>query len=653
MFSTDLQFVLFGYERRQLWRHSFLAKYTIYDRTNQVFIPFPNGQLQNATLQMAVWSRSGQKISFVHDNDLYVQNSPSEDPIRLTTDGKKEKIFNGIADWLYEEEILSTYSAHYWSPSSDRLVYARFNDEDVPLFDFTFYGPKETMYPETVQIAYPKAGNLNESQNTKVELRAVRLNNPTNHVTLKPPSELVGKDHYYTRITWFDNDLLYVVWANRVQNKTFGTFCDSNTGDCQTVDRLVVADGWIDPGQTILFTGEEKTFFTIRANNGYRQILFINPDINQFQYLTDDECDITSLVSYDSTHRKLYYITTNFDPKKRFLFVYDLTRFEKKCLTCDINCGYASASFSGDSSYYLQVCLGPSVPEYKLRKTNDEDFTRILEDNTEFKEKLEKKIVPKKEYLKVPIGGGYDAWAEIMKPPNMTDGTKYPVIVTTYGGPGSQRVTERFSIGWEHYWTTSQNVVHIALDGRGTNNNGTHFMHLLYRKVGTLEVEDQITGAKYFRDTYEFIDGDKMAIWGWSYGGFLTSHTMANSNSAFQCGIIGAALFDRRYYDTAHTERFMGMAGPEDNQDGYERTNVMRKIDLMKDKKFLIIHGTADDNVHFQSSAHMFKALNEKEIQYQTAIYTDLNHYFLRRSRHILRLMTNFFVKDCFEKVPN
>ncbi|KAI0239208.1 Prolyl endopeptidase FAP [Lamellibrachia satsuma] len=246
------------------------------------------------------------------------------------------------------------------------------------------------------------------------------------------------------------------------------------------------------------------------------------------------------------------------------------------------------------------------------------------------------------------------AWAQVLVPPHShlegNSNTKLPLLVHTYGGPGSQRVSERFSLGWHTYMASSHRVVYASLDGRGTASRGDLYLFQLYRQLGTLEVEDQLLGVRYFKKHLPYVDESKSAIWGWSYGGFLTLHALANESNEFPCGIAGAPLSDRRYYDTAHTERFMGFAGPADNHNGYERASVHNKIEHFRNRTLLLVHGTADDNVHFASSAHLISALTEAEIQFRLQVYPDLNHYFRGRNRHLARLMTDFLFNDCWAR---
>ncbi|KAK2155042.1 hypothetical protein LSH36_251g08017 [Paralvinella palmiformis] len=595
------------------------------------------------------------KSIFVTDNNIYYQASPHDSAQQVTTSGKDKILFNGIADWLYEEEILGSHIANWWSEDGQLVCYGMFNDSDVPLFKFHYYGPKTDVYGNIIEIAYPKAGHLTPGENSRGYLYVFNVSQLSgSHVLLRPPSELTHEDHYFTKVSWRDKVTVTVVWSNRAQNRTITTLCNVNNGICTEPDPPVVH---IEGGQAYMTVLPR----IVLSTGTWSHLAYITSEDNveaTITFLTDGQQEIKTIEGFEAERNLVYYISTDGDPRKRHLFrigtpAADPAFQSPECLTCDLSPGYdyVSVSFSTSGRYYLLSLRGPEIPNYYLKATQY-SFSQLLEDNADVAAKLAEKTLPIKQYLQIPIGGGYTGWAEILIPQEALqpgNNLKFPLLVETYAGPGSQAVDFRFETGFDTYMVSSHNIVYVRIDGRGTTSRGDAFKYLVYRKLATIEIDDQIAGARYLRDNLEYIDARKRpGIWGWSYGGFATAHAVANIANFFQCGMIGAALSDRRYYDSAHTERFMGYATPDDNAAGYDGTDVMRKVKLFTNKTLLIVHGTADDNVHFASSMQLIRSLTEAEIQFRLQVYPDQNHYFSRSSRHLYRLYSDFWLKDCW-----
>lgn len=672
--SPDLKYILLRHDIKKKWRHSFTARYSIYERfsslVNRRLLEFPNdlelemrlSDDRSSFLQYAAWSPTTSALVFAFGNNLFYQTDPKSPAKQLTFTGNEKKIYNGVADWLYEEEILSSNVAHWWSPDSRYLCYASFNDTLVPVFRFPHYGQKSDLYEEFVEFPYPKAGELRPDVNPKVEMFVVDTDNiDGRHKSLLAPPELIKMDHYVVQVGWRDNSNVAVVWSNRAQNKTITTIYNVVTDGNFNNFYQTVAGGWLEPLPQLLFVESGTSYVTIlprpEADGGtWNHVAVVTAKDNEEGktiFLSRGLHEVKEIVGYEEERHLVYYLTTNGDPKKRHLFRLptDAPLTEPTCLTCNLSddCQYVSASFGSGGRYYILGCLGPGIPNYRLKDT-DGLIDDMLEDNFELTRVLAFKILPESSFVEVPIGGGQRGWAEILTPPGVNNDEKtkkHPLLVYAYNSPGSQRVTEKFQLGWETYLVTSEEVVVASLDGRGTASRGNKFKHLLYRKMAVVDVEDQLLGGLFFK-SLEYVDPAKAAIWGWSYGGFLTAHAVANETDIFPCGISGAALTDRRYYDTAHSERYMGFATPGDNQEGYEKTDVMKKIEYFRNKRYLMVHGTADDNVHFASSAHLVKALTDADIQFRFQLYTDLNHNFVGSNRHMYRLFTDFLKNDCF-----
>jgi len=366
---------------------------------------------------------------------------------------------------------------------------------------------------------------------------------------------------------------------------------------------------------------------------------------------------VTEILAFDAKANEIYYISTNRDPRKRHLFKVGTIENAKRkqspeCLTCEFadDCQYVSAVFSKSAKYYILNCLGPGVPYFILKSTVDERHL-VLEDNAELKARITSKAMPSKEYYEIDLGGNNRAWAEVYLPPTLKKShiIQYPLLVHTYGGPGTQRVTEQFNIGWGTYLSSSENIIYASIDGRGSGARGMRYLHSVYGNLGTIEVEDQITGARFLQNELFYVDDERMAIWGWSYGGFVTAHAVGDPSHSVKCGIAVAPVTDWRYYDTVYTERYMGLA--RENYQGYDQANVSRKAENFRGKHFLLIHGTADDNVHFQHSAQFMKSLVENDVDFRSQIYSDKNHGISGSvtSKHLYRTMTHFLKQDCWD----
>ncbi|KAK2154977.1 hypothetical protein LSH36_252g03048 [Paralvinella palmiformis] len=651
--SPDLNYVLIAFDVEQVYRQSYKARFKIYNRnaptqedqgsffffsTYSKLIPFPQStddQWQNRKLQYAGWSPQGHALTFVYDNDLFYQKDPFTTATRVTHTGKKKIIFNGIPDWVYEEEILHSNRAHWISPHGLHVVYAMFNDTNVPLYKYPFYGSGDNVYGDIDEIAYPKAGDKGDNVLPTVQLYIVDTKNiGLAHRKLLPPPELRTVDHYLTLVDWRDDNWLLVAWSNRVQNKTIIMLCDVISADC-TQDSV----RFIDNGQSYLTILPERdggagfwkhiAMITVRDMTSYKS------------FLTQGHWEVDEIVGYDEEEKYIY------GPS------YGQSSAGQECLTCDQdeNCTYISASFSTSGKYYILECKGPGIPTYTLRSTLSKDVL-VLEDNADLAEKLKEFALPTKEYVKIPTPDGETLLAEIYLPPmlNKKHITQYPLLLYVYGGPGSQLVTEKFNIGWHTYLSSGGNVIYASVDGRGTRGRGDRFLHKIYRNLGSIEVQDQLHAVK-FMTTLKYVDKERVAIWGWSYGGFVTAHAIGDDAQAFNCGISVAPVTDWRYYDTAYTERYMGLAHSNDNYRGYDNANVSTKAHNFKDKHFLLIHGTADDNVHFQHSAQFIKALTSADVDFHMQLYTDKNHALSgpHTSKHLYRKMTRFLQQECWD----
>ncbi|XP_036900478.1 dipeptidyl peptidase 4 [Sturnira hondurensis] len=655
--SPDGNFVLLEYNYVKKWRHSFTASYDIYDLNKRQLIT--EGKIPNDT-QLITWSPEGHKLAYVWNNDIYIKNEPNASSHRITWTGK-EDISNGMADWVYEEEIFSTHSALWWSPNSTFLAYAQFNDTEVPRIEFSVYFDESLKYPKTMHIPYPKAGAVNPT----VKLFVVNTDNLTNPVSVQitaPASMLIG-DHYLCDVTWVSKERISLQWLRRIQNYSVIDICDyeesSGRWNC-LVGRQRIEEsttGWVGrfkPAEPH-FTSDGNSFYRIISNNeGYKHICLFQVDEKPNQhctFITNGTWEVTRIEAL--TNDYLYYISNEYNgiPGQRHLYKLQLSNHTKvRCITCELypeRCQYYSASFSKEATYYQLRCSGPGLPLYTLHSSSNDRELRVLEDNSALKKMLEGVQMPKKE-LNFFIWNGTKFWYQMILPPNFDKSKKYPLLIDVYAGPCSQEADATFTLSWATYLASTENIIVASFDGRGSGYQGDKIMHAINRRLGTLEIEDQIEAARQF-SKMGFVDEKRIAIWGWSYGGYAASMVLGAGSGLFKCGIAVAPVSAWEFYDSIYTERYMGLPTPKDNLDHYKNSTVMSRAENFKQVEYLLIHGTADDNVHFQQSAQISKALVEAGVDFQAMWYTDEDHGIATNAahQHIYTHMTHF-IKQCF-----
>ncbi|XP_074071949.1 dipeptidyl peptidase 4 [Macrotis lagotis] len=657
--SPDQKFVLFEYNYVETWRHSYTASYDIFDLSQRKVIE--DEKVPNLTQQIS-WSPVGHKLVYVWNNDIYIKNEPHLPSLRITYNGQENVIFNGLADWVYEEEIFSDYSALWWSPDGTYLAYAQFNDTEVPIMEYSFYFDESFQYPKTIKLPYPKAGAPNPTVKLFV-VDTTTVNQTTNATSLQivPPASILISDHYLSDVTWVNNERISLQWLRRIQNYSVMDICDfdraNNRWNC-LVNRQKIemsATGWVGrfrPAEPH-FTSDGNSFYKIISNkNGYKHICHFNVDTKEETFITEGQWEVIQIEAL--TNEYLYYISNEYKgmPGGRNLYRINLDSSKKvTCITCGFNaeqCQYVSVLFSPKANYYQLKCSGPGVPHYTLHKSNDLTVLEVQENNTELYNMLNEVQMPSKE-IDVLNLHGTRFWYQMILPPHFDKSKKYPLLIDVYAGPCSQKVDTTFRLSWSTYLASTEKIIIASFDGRGSGYQGDHIMHAINRRLGTLEVQDQIEAARQF-SKMSFVDEKRIAIWGWSYGGYVSSMVLGSGSGIFKCGIAVAPVARWEYYDSVYTERYMGMPTPEDNLDHYKNSTVMSRAENFKQVEYLLIHGTADDNVHFQQAAQISKALVEAGVDFQAMWYTDENHSIGSNSahQHIYTHMSHF-LKQCFD----
>ncbi len=629
-FSSDEKKILLKTDVEQIWRRSTRENYFIHD--------LETGETKKLTQsdkkqQYAQLSPSGNKAAFVQDNNLFLVNLQTGEEKAITEDGEFNKIINGATDWVYEEEF-GFAKAWYWSPDGEKIAFYRFDESRVKEFFMTEWGD---LYPGLTRFKYPKAGE----KNSIVKIGVYDLSSGET-TWMDVGSE---NDQYIPRINWTkDPNTLAIRRMNRLQNKQDLMLADVITGEVDII-KTERSDAWIDVNDDLKFLGDRNQFIYASEESGYNHVYLYDMSGEKIRQITKGDWEVTNYLGYDKDSGKIYYVSTEESPLQRHLYSINIDGSDKQKLSDGT--GWNSINMSRDYSYYIETSSGPAnLPTYTLHRGNGEQV-RVLEDNSDLRDRLSQFAMPTKEYIKIPLSqatlNGY-----IMKPHDFDADQKYPVLFYVYGGPGSQTVTKSFGSGQRAMWhryLTEQGYVVVSIDNRGTGARGRDFEKQVYKKLGQYEVQDQIDVANYLIENYDYIDENRIGIWGWSYGGYMSSLVLAQGGDIFNTAIAVAPVTNWRFYDTIYTERFMQT--PQMNPEGYRKGSPLTYADEM-DGNYLLVHGTGDDNVHFQNSVELVDKLVDADVQFETMYYPNRSHgiYGGNTRNHLYKMLTNFIIEN-------
>ena len=572
------------------------------------------------------FSPDGRMCAFVRDNNIWIRKFDYDTEVQVTKDGELNKILNGITDWVYEEEF-SVTNLMAWSPDSEYLAYVRFDESEVPEYSMQVYG--DGYYPSYYKFKYPKAGE----KNSKVSLHAYCVQTRDTK-TLKVP---VDGDSYIPRITFTKNaDQLAVMTLNRQQNIFNMYFVNPKSG----VSRLILRDEnkcYVDSEWLTSIHFLKDGFTYVSEQDGYAHIYLYSPTGVVQRQVTKGNWDVTRFIGIDEKTKTVYYESAEENPTQRAVYKIDAKGVKVKLSK---SVGTNSASFSADYAYYVNRYSNANTPvRITVNETNTGKELRVLQDNAALRERLKEYRFAPKEFMTVHTASDYEFNAWMIKPANFDPSKKYPMMMTQYSGPNSQQVLDSYSFGWEYY-LASKGIIVVCVDGRGTGARGEAFRKCTYMRMGELESRDQVEAAQALGEL-PYIDKNRIAIWGWSFGGYNTLMALTVGNGTFKVGIAVAPPTDWRFYDTVYTERFMRT--PQENFEGYNATSPLLRAKELKGK-LLLIHGTADDNVHFMQSLEYAEALVQAGIQFDMHVYKDRNHGISggNTSYHLYTKMSNY-----------
>ena len=637
-FSPDGNTLLIATETKPIYRRSYTAIYYLYSLRRNM-----EGEIDNKVERLSdggpqqapVFSPDGTMVAFVRDNNIFlVKRLYGNSESQVTTDGKRNAVLNGIPDWVYEEEFAYNRALEF-SADSKMLAYVRWDESEVSSFSFPLYAGEKPhakeyeKYPGAYVYKYPKTGE----RNSKVTVHTFDIKTKVTRQMKLP----LDADGYIPRIRFTqDPNKLAIFTLNRYQNRF-----DLYLGDPRsTVCKLALRD------ETDTYI-KESTFDNIRfykdhfsfvsERSGFNHLYWYDMNGNLSKQITKGEFEVKDFLGYDEKNGTFYYASNEGSPLRQAVWKTD-RKGKKTKLSAEE--GINMALFSTDFKYFLNCYTNLNTPYVITLNDNTGKTLATLVDNAALKSKMEEYDMPQKEFFTFQTSDGVTLNGWMMKPADFDENQKYPVIMYQYSGPGSQEVLDDFSISWETYMA-SQGYLIVCVDGRGTGGRGAAFEKCTYMNLGVKEAHDQVETAVYL-GLQPYVDKDRIGIGGWSFGGYMTLMSMSEGTPVFKAGVAVAAVTDWNYYDTIYGERYMRT--PQENADGYKAASAFTRADKLHGD-LLLVHGTADDNVHYQNCAEYAEHLVQLGKQFDMQIYTNRNHsiYGGNTRKHLYSKLTNFF----------
>jgi len=619
--SDDESQMLIVSQSEQIFRYSSYDKVHVYDmRTKELTL------VSDEMVRSPALSPDGKKVAYVFENNIYYKDLASGTTTQVTTDGVINKLINGVSDWVYEEEF-AIVRAYQWSPDSKKIAFISFDESEVPEFSMDVYGNE--LYQKPHVFKYPKAGE----KNAMVGLHVYDLLSRKRHeINLNRNEEF-----YIARINYSPNGKLAAQVLNRHQDVLDFYYVDQNGN--ASIAFTEKDKAYVDVTDDLTFLADGSFLWTSEKDN-WRHIYHYNANGKEQTQITKGNWDVTSYYGYDADRKRIFYQSTEDGSINRGIYSISLKGKKKQKLSDQI--GSNSASFSSDFGYFINTYSSATTPPvYTLHTSKKGEQVREIQNNSSLLDRLKNYKFAQKEFSTININGNdLNMWT--MKPADFDPKKEYPLLMFQYSGPGSQQVANRW-YGANDYWHSmlaNDGYIVICVDGRGTGYKGADFKKVTQKELGKYEVEDQIAVAQKM-GALDYIDNSRIGIWGWSYGGFMSSNCILQGNDTFSTAIAVAPVTSWRFYDTIYTERYM--TTPQENPSGYDENSPISHVDKLKGK-YLLIHGSADDNVHVQNTMRMIEALVQANKQFDWAIYPDKNHgiYGGYTRIHLFNKMTDF-----------
>jgi dipeptidyl-peptidase-4 len=631
-FSNDEKKVLFSSGTEKIYRYSSRSNYYIFDLDNSMLSLLSNKGKQ----QLASFSPDSKKIAFVRENNLYIVDLENSVETPITSDGKIHKIINGAPDWVYEEEF-DLKQGYQWSPDGTKIAYYKFNEKEVPEFQMTLWGK---LYPDQHSFKYPKAG-----ENSSIV--TVHLYDLVSGKTIQVNTG-AEKDFYLPRIKWtHDPNTLAILWINRLQNELKILLADAKTGETNTIYKET-NKYYIDITDDFYFMENGNSFILTSEQNGFNHIYLFDMLGNLEQQITDGKWDVEQINGIDEPKGIIYYTSSESSPLNRELYSiklngsgkYKLSEYE----------GNNVVHFSRTCKYYINAFSNANTPPVISVYNSKGKKLREIENNSYISKIMKSYNFSPKDFFKVKTKGDLHLNAYMIKPPDFNPDIKYPVLMYVYGGPGSQTVRNAWDrrYGW-HQFLAQKGVIVVSVDNRGTGSRGEEFKKMTYLQLGKYETIDQIETAKYL-GSLPYIDEKRIGVWGWSYGGFMALSCLTKGSEYFSMGMAVAPVSNWRFYDNIYTERFMRT--PSENPEGYDENSPINHVAELRGD-LLLVHGTADDNVHLQNTMDLISALVNANKQFDLHLYPNSNHGIYtgqNTTYHLYSLLSTYVITRLIKK---
>ncbi|MFU8845081.1 MAG: S9 family peptidase [Bacteroidales bacterium] len=622
--SMDEKRILIASQTESIYRHSSQSYYYIYDLKSRSLKPLSDGGKQ----RLAEFSPDGKMVAFVRENNLFIKDLETNQEYKVTNDGMVNEVINGATDWVYEEEFGFTKAFH-WSPDGKKLAFYKFDESNVMEFTMMFWGD---LYPEPYRFKYPKAGEANS------EVKIMVYDLPSGHSVIMDTGE--ETDIYIPRIKWTqDPEVLSIQRMNRHQNELEILLANVNTGNTESLytekNRY-----YIDITDDLTFLKNGEQFLMTSEQDGYNHIYLFDMLGNLEAQITKGEWDVSGFIGLDEENGIVYYSSAESSPLNREVYSIKLDGTGKTKLSEKE--GTNRAVFSEKFIYYINTFSDANTPPVITLHRHSGEKVRDLVDNQKLKQTIADYKFVEKEFFKFTTSEGIELNGWMMKPDDFDPNRKYPVLMYVYGGPGSQTVQNSWGGGGTWYqYLVSRGLIVVSVDNRGTGSRGEEFKKMTYLQLGKYETLDQMEAAKYL-GSLGYVDPQRIGIWGWSYGGYMAALCLTKAPDLFSAGIAVAPVTNWRYYDNIYTERFMRT--PQENPAGYDDNSPINHADKLKGR-ILLIHGTADDNVHVQNTMDFVSALVAANKQFDLQLYPNSNHGIytgVNTSFHLYTRMTNF-----------
>jgi len=626
-FNADETQLILPVNTEAIYRHSSKSDYYVYDRASQ-----QTEKLAEGKQQLATFSPNSDNIAYVYENNLFIKNQDSKKITQVTTDGKYNETINGAPDWVYEEEF-GFAKAFDWNADGTKIAYYKFDEKDVPVFSMDMF--QQGLYPSQYSFKYPKAGE----KNADVEIWIYDLKTGAN--TEAPIT--VNEEFYIPRIQWTkDANVLSVQRLNRHQNKLDFILVDASKNTSNTIF-TEKDEAYVDVYDDLRFLDDNKHFIWTSEKDGFKHIYLYDLNGKEIRQITKGEWEVSTFYGYNQKTKTLYYQSSENSPLQRSVYSIDIKGRKKKELTAEK--GTNNASFSKTFDYFINTYSNANTPNYITLQNRNGKVLKVLKDSKTLNTTLANLKLAPKEFIDFTTKDGTTLNGYMIKPKDFDPKKEYPVFMYLYGGPGSQQVLDSWG-GTNMMWfnmLAEQGYIVACFDNRGTGARGRDFKKVTYMNLGKYEVQDQIEANRYLA-SLDYVDGNRIGIWGWSYGGFMSSNCLFQGNDVFKMAIAVAPVTNWRYYDSIYTERYMRT--PQENPAGYDDNSPITHVDKLKGN-YLLVHGTADDNVHYQNAIELVTGLIAGNKDFDSEMYPDKNHGIYGGNKgntrlHLYKKMTKF-----------